>query len=556
MKIRLSTFVIILLLGLHAEAVNYTVKQAGGGNYTTIQACATAMAAGDTCTVYAGTYNENVTLTNGAIGAYKTLQANPGDAVYVLSFTVNSHNKIVGFHIQNPASPNSARCVAIGNTATDVWIQNNAMTACQTVRASTSTGTPSYVYFQNNTISYLCSTSSSPNVCAGVIATGDHWLIEGNDFSHLSDVDTLGASYIIFRNNYLHDFVESDCITSSAGGNGSNCHIDLSQTEPGGIDVKYIVVEGNHGGNNQGGYDPLAGTHANGHGFLMQADACPAPTVSDPYPCAYYIVRYNAFVHVAGSAIQDDNATRNTNSMGFSNVKVYNNTWIDFNYYSPLYGVIDGYSHYSVNASDINNIFYFPWAAISLNPYADDSTTDATFTYRNNLAWCLGADTGTTCNLHGHIYNKGNFTDDPGNIKADPKLANYNGSDFSLSAASPAIGAGSYLTTVASGDSGSGVTLLVNDAAFFQDSFGLLGVKPDQVRVGTSTIAQIKSVNYSTNTLNLANSITRSPGDPVYLFSDSTGRIVLIGNVPDLGALPYGAQHAPAPPLGLTVSVS
>src|SRR5690349_2216338 len=49
----------ILLLAVSANAATLTVKSGGGGNFTTIQACATAMAAGDTCVVYAGTYNEN-----------------------------------------------------------------------------------------------------------------------------------------------------------------------------------------------------------------------------------------------------------------------------------------------------------------------------------------------------------------------------------------------------------------------------------------------------------------------------------------------------------------
>jgi hypothetical protein len=64
MKLRL--FLAAITIGLvvsSANATTYAVKAGGGGNFTTIQACATAMAAGDTCTVFAGTYNENVTVT-------------------------------------------------------------------------------------------------------------------------------------------------------------------------------------------------------------------------------------------------------------------------------------------------------------------------------------------------------------------------------------------------------------------------------------------------------------------------------------------------------------
>src|SRR5687767_12758230 len=43
-----------------AEAAILTVKHDGTGNYSTIQACATAARAGDTCLVNAGVYNEYV----------------------------------------------------------------------------------------------------------------------------------------------------------------------------------------------------------------------------------------------------------------------------------------------------------------------------------------------------------------------------------------------------------------------------------------------------------------------------------------------------------------
>src|SRR4029077_11725024 len=100
MKTIIKTIWCISVLAVSASAANYTVKSGGGGNYTTIQACTTAMSAGDTCTVYAGTYNENVTVSAGSPGGYKTLTVNPGDTVYVRGFAINSHVKINGFNIQ------------------------------------------------------------------------------------------------------------------------------------------------------------------------------------------------------------------------------------------------------------------------------------------------------------------------------------------------------------------------------------------------------------------------------------------------------------------------
>src|SRR5262245_35695218 len=120
----------VLFLAVSVYATTYTVKAGGGGDYTTIQSCASAMSNGDTCVVYAGTYHEHVRLSAGGVGAYKTLQVNGTDLVYVYDFTVNSHNRITGFHIQNPVSPASSDCIAIVNNSTDIYITGNTFYAC------------------------------------------------------------------------------------------------------------------------------------------------------------------------------------------------------------------------------------------------------------------------------------------------------------------------------------------------------------------------------------------------------------------------------------------
>lgn len=626
MKIRLITCLPVLLLSLSAEATNYTVIQTGGGNFTTIQACATAMSAGDTCTVYAGTYNENVTVTAGTAGNFKTIQVNGNDLVYVLSFFVDSYNKIIGgttptptstgLHIQNPTSPNSFPCVQINVSATQVYIQNTNLYACGVLGVINVINTApyaSYVYIQNNTFAYGCSTSSAPNVCPAVLAFGDHWLVEGNDVSHiLLGVNRLG-SYGVIRNNTFHDnygrdpngigFPEYDCIPSLvgttgtisgttvtwtggykfdnefpgawisisgtqyiiagwsssddehltlqsspqppqgavniSGGIGGNCHFDMVFAEPG-QPTQYNLFENNMIINNIGHDNKVS---------LWQGDICTGN-------CYNAIVRYNAAIHNGAGVVEDDYSAVSP-ALGFYNVKSYNNSWVDVNAYpgNNLYGIASAFIANSINGADINNLYYFPEQVLSFNPYTCDINqpggTCNSFVDQNDLAWC----TGTTCNLLGRSYGQGNFTDDPGNIKADPLLVNYATNDVHLSPGSPAIGAGSSLTTVAAGDSGSGTALLVNDAGFFQDGYGLPGVNADQIRVGTSTVAQITSINYATNTLTLSSSITRSPGAPVYLFGDSNGRIVLTGNAPDIGAFPAGSGK-PAPPTGLTASVN
>jgi hypothetical protein len=524
-------FVGLLLLSLQLQATTYTVKAGGGGDFTSIQACSTAMAYGDTCTVYAGTYNEHVSLSAGGIGAYKTLQVNGTDVVYVYDFTIGSHTKIIGFHIQNPSSPNTNNCVTISNTATDIYVTNNNLYACGSramITGTNSTATSTYVYLQDNTLSYGCSTSSSPNVCTALNINFSHSLVENNDVSHVGDGVDYAGSYNIFRNNTMHDTPTTDC-----GSHSGNCHIDFIATESPNA-TQFNMYENNMELNNLG---------SNGHGYLSQGDVCSGQ-------CYNLIIRFNVGAHVGSGGILDDNALNST-VLGFSYVKSYNNTWADYNNYpgNQLYGITNGFTHNSTNGAEINDLFYYPQSLVNFNPYATDASS-APFSVKNNLAWC----TGSPCAIHGHVYGSGNFTDDPGNIKADPMFVNYAGNNFQLSAGSPAIGAGTYLTTVASGDSGSGTTFVVNDASFFQDGYGIQSVNADCIAVTTVTNhVCITAVNYATNTLSLASSTTRSKGDPVWLYSDSTGRQVLLGNAPNIGAT-FGVGSRPAPPTSLTAT--
>jgi hypothetical protein len=530
-----------LLLAVSDYAATYAVKAGGGGDYTTIQACANAMSNGDTCVVYAGTYNEHVSVPAGGVGAYKTLQVTGTDLVYVYDFALNSHNKLIGFHIQNPSSPNSADCVSIGGigaTTTDVYVTGNTFYACgyHAMIYESYSSTSSYIYIQNNTLSYPCSTSASPNACMAISINGNYHLIENNDISHTSDGMNLFGSHNIIRKNTFHDNTTSDC-----GSNSSNCHIDFIQSEPntnGGYNppTQYNVIEENTELNNLG---------SDGHAYLAQADYCSGQ-------CYNLIIRFNVGAHVGSAGIVDNNDSDSADP-GFYSVKSYNNTWIDYANYSANqpYGVTNSFVHNSTHAAEINDLFYYPESLADFNPYITDSTTSGTFSVKNNLAYC----TASPCNLHGQIYGSGAFTSDPGNLQVDPQFVNYTNNDFRLAAGSPAIGAGTYLTTVATTDSGSGISMVVNDASFFQDGYGVMGVNADCISVTTVTNhVCITGVNYQTNTLTLASSITRSAGDPLWLYSDSTGRTVLIGGAPNIGAT-FGSTPVLAPPTSVTAVI-
>jgi hypothetical protein len=487
------------------------------------------MAAGDTCTVFAGAYNEVVTIGAGTAGNYKTVSVNPGDTVNVLGFTINSHTKVVGFVITNPASPASRSCVDIVGNSTDWYITNNVMTACgnggSMITEHLNFAGTSFGFIQGNTLSYGCSTSSAPNVCEGMLINGDHHLIENNDISHVSDGATMYCVYCVFRNNTQHDVNSNqpgECIPSTSGGNGSNCHIDFVESEPntsGGTTRpgQFYLFENNHERN---------GIGSQSHVFLTQGDACGGA-------CHNAIIRFNDLAHVGSYGLLDQMG-------GFTFVKSYNNSWVDLG----NNGFGEGTSWHnsnSTNGSELNNLFYYPQTENNA-PYMSDSGSATGYVAGSNLAFCTG-----TCTFRGR-FDSGTFAADaPGNLVTNPLFIGYALNDFHLQAGSPAIGAGRNLTTVAASDTGVGTSLIVNDAGFFQDGYGLTGVQADWIRVGPTTTVQIASINYSANTITLANAISRSPGDPVYLYKNSSGKQVLYGSAPDIGAYPFGAAPPPPP---------
>src|SRR6267154_4836371 len=301
-----------LILPTVSTATNRNVIQGGGGFSTTISACLAAMATpsgGDTCTVFAGTYNEILNIPAGSIGNYNVLTVNGSDIVSILSVTVNSHTKVIGnctppavagscgFTIQNISNPFVANspCVKISLSSTDAVIANNTMAQCGGNGATTSfamiggsrngtIGGASFIYIQNNTLTHGCSLLGVNDVCESISLDWDHFLIEGNDLAHNNDSIELYASFVVARNNSFHDIIETECNSAQ---HGSNCHPDIFETEPnfaGGTthQSQHELFEGNNVKHSV--------CCSNNHIYLFQGDAC-----GSTGNCIHAINRLNLF---------------------------------------------------------------------------------------------------------------------------------------------------------------------------------------------------------------------------------------------------------------------
>ncbi len=290
--------------------------------------------------------------------------------------------------------------------------------------------------------------------------------------------------------------------------------------------VRYNVLEGNLQYN---------GVGANAKTDLFQNDSgatCPN--------CFNAIFRYNTVSRIGSGA---------ASNYYWPQIMAYNNTLVDLLSDGTATNGTADYAQLSPNGSILNQLYYFSFASgTNFNIYQCGLGCN----FGHSLYWCTGSCTSVWGNLAAVP-----FLNDPGNKNATPLFVNYispgnKSNNCHLQAGSPAIATGTYLTTVAAGDSGSGTSLVVNNAAYFQDGYGLSNaystVNGDCIAVGTaSNHVCVTAVNYTTNTLTLASSISRSAGQGVYLYSKSDGVQVLTGSAPDMGAYPYTGSSAGSP---------
>ena len=332
-----------------------------------------------------------------------------------------------------------------------------------------------------------------------MIVEGDHWLIDGNTFSRVEDGIALYGDHHVLRNNHFGPVQVADV--------GPDVHPDAMESScAGDFPLVRMLFENNV-------IQDWGPDDSNAHTFLLR----------DTLSCGQtdQIIRFNANIN-NGSYF----AVIQTNS---PNVRIYNNS---ISRTELAFGTKEledlAFQEASPGGAAINNILAdMTRADTDTFCYWQDDTSTTGFVGHHNLCFNTGSAGGWQSPPSGYAASD-LFNLDP--MFLDPTA------DLHLQTGSPAVGAGGPLTTVASSDSGSGTALIVGDAGFFQDGYGIDGVQADWIRVGDTTTAEVASIDYVTNTLTLASSITRAPGDPVYLYKDSNGSVVLAGASPEIGA--------------------
>jgi hypothetical protein len=471
--------------------------------YATISACAADAMPGDTCQVFAGAYDERVKpARSGADGAFIVFQAVEPVKLRGFSLQGLDHIRVAGFELTAEGLSNDPVASVFLESSSDIQIVGNhihhtSSDTCVRMRDQNHDGGSTRIWVKDNVIHH-CSALGGTAPGIGITVYGDRNLVEGNDISHLGDDFTrvTGGDYNVLRNNTFHDNTLDDWP-------GSTSHIDGVQNWclAGGVATHHLLIE-----NNRLVDGPSPDTH-----FVIYQDYGLCGNGG-------FLVRHNTVQNLGDYIHINDEATRD--------VRLYHNTFVNTLVAQSTKDVTAvTFIDRSTGGKLFNNIFVDtsrPGGGV----YGVDATSSAGFLAGGNLAY--ESTCGTACTWADLIKSEASAV-----LNQDPRFVSA--TDLGLQPGSPALDRAVPLTRVAAADTGSGTSLVVEDAGFFQD--GWAGVAADWIAVGSAAdAAQIVSIDVSTNVLTLAKPLSRSAGSSVWLYRDSSGRQVLHGAAPDIGA--------------------
>lgn len=259
-----------------------------------------------------------------------------------------------------------------------------------------------------------------------------------------------------------------------------------------------------------------------------------ATSSNDSTPRSFKLVNENNIIRKNVIKDNTDNAASGLSAIAYQyqsdpanntlNNRIYNNTIttiknraLEYGNFEPAVCTVSGNTHK-------NNIVYSNGSSYQLYISSDGGISNNYF--MNNIFYNAGVTnvvsvSGTARSVAGiqsadptHFY---------GNLQVSPNLD----TSFQPQTGSPAIDAGTFLTTITS-TTGSGTSFVVADARYFSDGFGI--VTGDTIQIG-SNIRTISSVNYTTNAITVTSSVSWTTGMNVSLPYN--------GTAPDIGAYEY-----------------
>jgi hypothetical protein len=483
-----------LLLALTTQAATYHVRKDGNNAnagtatntaWLTIQKAEDTMVAGDSVTVWPGTYDERIAVSaSGTVASQIRYVGLGGDGatngVICRGFDVSASNiELIGFEITHTASTWSRAVSFSGVTSNTLIAANyihNTYNEGGAIRAIGSSATNTYVTVRGNTFYHL-------GFVSGVFEAGNsmavqteewhhHWLVEYNIIQRAGDFVDMDSHNSVIRNNWIHDYSDSYWTGGGAG------HADTFQP----FSISNQVYESNMAGDNRelnSHYLQIRQNDTHGTNLLFRGN-----------------IGYNFGSYIAQLS-------------GADRLRLYNNTFYDMSNVSGDTPV--GFDEEATGGPAIDGLF--------LNNIIHTSGGSVLVTF---CATCA-AEVGTNLSYNAPTTG-GGVT-----ITSDPLFTDASAKQFWLGASSPAIGNGRALMRVAEAD-GSGTDFDVTQAKDLTDGFGI--VQADWLVVDGNSAVQIVSISGSN--LTVSSSITWTNGAGVYWGLDST---------PDLGAYPYG--HTP-----------
>jgi hypothetical protein len=464
----------------------------------TVKKANETLKAGDTVVIAAGTYEEEINPRNsGAAGAPITYVARAGDRPVLRHVIVlkKDYIRTIGFEITQNSKAYRNAIEIYGSHHCEILSNYIHHTVGQGIRNNAYYGHSNYTVIRGNTISY----TGSPQGLAGeakgangINLLGNNNLIEYNDISHTLDfVDTNGG-YNIIRNNYLHDFRNSDF----PDGSGDAAHVDIWQPYgvPGALS-DHNVFEYNWASDNR---------ERNSHFNQIRDETRPRSGEKQ------FVIRGNVALRMGSYACQFG---------AIDHVYFYNNTLVDLCCSQP----------------DARKA----WTTIGFNKEGDDPSIGNYVINNIFYAVCrpkggriIGVGEGCRAEMSHNACEKSGMHPSC-TVTSDIRFVDLAQDVLHLDRSSRALKAGRPMTVVAS-PAGNGRSFTVKDAGFFIDGFFI--TTGDLIRVGKQTPVIISKVDYDTHTITVGSSISWKQGDSVVLgYQDAN---------PDMGAYEYRTDYS------------